>query len=126
MAKLSINLVKSRDLLKEKYLADIDKKAEELRTKLITASPGQAMTYEEKYLEALDDSGSPKPFLEKEAEALGVSVEEVAESVRNARARWRIKGPEIEARRMKAKALIKATEAPADMHAITRDAFLGL
>lgn len=80
------------------------------------------MTYEAKHREASRyPSDPPFPFLEAEAESLGMTTAEVARSVLDARAEWERIGSQIEARRLKAKQDIRAATAPAEMYAIVKE-----
>lgn len=119
--------LRTLDEMRDSALARLEDEAEAVRRKLVTAAPGQAMAYEAKHQEATRFPGKgPFPFLEKEAESLGVSVEEVAESVRAARLRWEEAGSDIEARRMKAKKAIRSAATAPEMHLIVKEAFRGL
>lgn len=94
-------------------IAEIDAQAEAVRAQFITSGAGQAMTYEQKRLElAAFDAGDegPFPFFEAEAAARGVTVSDVAAEVRAATEQWRIVGAEIEAKRLAAKAAVRAAE----------------
>lgn len=117
MAKLSVKRFSSRDEAERHYLREIDRLAEAARTAIITAAPGQSMTYEDKYREALAGGGT---FLAAEAEALGVSEQAVIDSVLAARKRWESMGPRIEAARLKAKRRVRRAQAPAEMHAAAK------
>lgn len=99
------------------YLERADQAAEVARLKLITSGNGQAMTYEAKHREALAGGG---PFLKAEAQALGITEQQVAESVLAARAEWERVGIWIEAERLKAKQAIRAATSAGDMHTIVR------
>lgn len=127
MAKLSVKSFSNLDEAKARYQTEIDGKAEEIRRRYITASPGQSMTYEAKYQEAKRyPEGGSFPFLEREAEALGMSVEAVAESVKVARHRWEYMGSLIEARRLQGKQQVRAATTAAEMHRISKVIFDGL
>lgn len=101
-------------------IAEIDAQAEAERIKFITSGAGQAMTYEQKRLElaAFDAGGEgPFPFFEAEAAARGISVADVAAEVRAATEQWRVVGAEIEAKRLAAKAAVRAAETVEDKRA---------
>lgn len=100
------------------FLSEVDHKAEAERAKHITPGSGQAMTYEQKYREALAGDGL---LLQAEAEALDKTVAEVASEVLAAHAAWQVAGAHIEALRLKAKADVRAAESPAEMHTIVRN-----
>lgn len=96
-------------------LAEIDRQAEAQRSLHITYGPGQAMTYEMKRTElARFDAGEqgPFPFLEAEAQACGLTLEEVASEVRAAADAWLAIGSAIEGKRRAAKRAVQlaATE----------------
>lgn len=120
MAKLTVTTFKDLSETKAHYLATVDAEAERLRMQHITPGQGQAMTYEEKHRQALDGGG---PMITAEAEALGVTEQEVIDSVLAGRGRWDLAGAKIEAARIKAKRDIRAATTPAEMHAISKGAF---
>lgn len=120
MAKLTVKTFSDNAEARAHYLATVDAEAERRRSQHITPGPGQAMTYEEKHRQALDGGG---PMITAEAEALGLTEQEVIDSVLAARARWEQAGSWIEARRLKAKRDIRAATTPAEMHAISKAAF---
>ena len=107
----------SLDERRRHYFRDIDSRAESARARIITAAPGQSMTYEAKYKEALAGGG---PFITAEAEALGITEQEVIDSVLAARAQWESAGKAIEAIRLKAKKEVREAGTPAEMHAVVQ------
>lgn len=118
MAKLSVKRFEDLAEAQDNYLRQIDSAAETCRLRYITPGAGQAMTYEQKYREALAGDG---PLLQAEAVALDKTVSEVASEVLAAHAAWQVAGSHIEALRLKAKADVRAAESPAEMHAIVGD-----
>ena len=117
MAKLSVKRFADLDEARAFYLGKADRKAEAERSRYITPGNGQAMTYEAKHREALVGDG---PLLRAEAEALEMTVAEVAASVLAARAQWEQVGAQIEAARLKAKKQIRQTQTPAEMNAAVK------
>ncbi|MGY4876518.1 hypothetical protein ACLUEY_01375 [Vreelandella aquamarina] len=113
MAKLPVNTFADRSERERHYLSVVDAAAEDARAKYVTAGSGQAMTYEIKHAEALGGGG---PLLQAEADALGVSLEDVVASVLSARQAWLEANTTIEAARLIAKRKIRAAETAADMH----------
>ena len=94
-----------------KMLCDrIDAAAEVARSKFITSSPGQAMTYIAKSAEAIayrNDNTVPTPFLCAEAAAIGITVNELASEVSHMTFLWELNGSMIEATRRKAKIAVQ-------------------
>lgn len=117
MAKLSIGRFGSRGEAEQHFVAQVNAIAEGARQVFVTPGAGQAMAYEAKHQEALAGDG---PMLQAEADALGVTVEEVAQSVLSARAKCRAKEAKVEAARMKAKKAIRSAPSAADMHRIAK------
>ncbi len=127
MAKLNVKTFSDLEQAKTRYENEIDAEAEAIRRRYITAAPGQTMSYEAKHREAQRyPNGSKFPFLEAEAEALGLSLEAVAESILTARTQWETIGSGIEAARLKAKQQVRGAGTAAEMHAIAGQAFQGL
>lgn len=117
MAKLTVSRFNDLDETRAHYLATVDAEAERLRTQYLTPGNGQAMTYEAKHREALAGGGA---MITAEAEALGVTEQEVIGSVLAARERWELAGAKIEAARLKAKRDIRAAGTPAEMHQVVK------
>lgn len=113
MAKLSVKRFEDLAEAQTHYLRQVDSTAEQVRLRYITPGAGQAMTYEQKYREAVAGDG---PLLQAEANALGLTVSEVAQSVLDAHAAWQIAGARIEGLRLKAKADIRKAATAAEMH----------
>ena len=82
MAKLNASTYKTRDDAERHFLQIVDKEAESVRMRHLTAGSGQSLVYEIKYQEALIGSG---PYIEAEAEALEVPLQEVIDSIIAAR-----------------------------------------
>lgn len=120
MATLKASTFTDRDSAERHFLSLVDQEAEAERSRYITPGNGQAMTYEEKHRQALAGGG---PMISAEADALGMTVQEVIDSVLTARAQWEQIGSQIEAARLKAKRDIRAAQTPAEMHAISKGAF---
>jgi hypothetical protein len=103
----------------------IDRGAEIYRLRFVTAGAGQAMTYTAKAEEArayLADNTVATPWLTAEADAIGSTVEEVANEVATMSARWTIIGSRIEGARMGAKHLLgQATDLAAIANAMAID-----
>lgn len=116
MAKLSVNRFPDTEERRRHYLNQVDKLAEKVRARHVTTGSGQAMTYEVKHQEALAGGG---PMLQLEADALGMTLQEVVDSVLGARQEWLVAGGQIEAARLKAKADIRTATTAAEMHQIT-------
>lgn len=107
--------------LRVEMLSETDRLAEIARSSFVTAGSGQAMTYEAKYQEALQyPEGTSFPWLEGEAEALDMTLQEVAESILEARAKWEVEGAWIEAFRLRAKKQVREAQTASEMHAIVK------
>lgn len=119
MAKLSVSRFDDRAALERHYIAKIDTLAEEERQKHITPGHGQSMTYEIKLREALSGGG---PVLQAEADALGVTLQTVIDSVIAANNAWVALNAAIEARRIKLKRDIRGAGGASEMHAIAKQA----
>lgn len=100
------------------YLNAVDQAAESARMRHLTPGAGQSMTYEAKHQEALAGGG---PMIEAEAEALGVTTQDVIDSVLLARKQWQALGAQIEAARLKAKKQIREAATAAQMHRIASE-----
>ena len=116
MAKLSINRFQGTAERQRHYLGEVDQIAESIRQQHLTPGSGQAMTYEAKHQEALAGGGL---MLQAEADALGMTLQDVVDSVLAARQAWLAVGGQIEAARLKAKKDIRAATTAAEMHQIT-------
>ena len=98
--------------------AQIDSQAEQVRAKFVTPGAGQAMTYMQKQAEAeayLSDSAAPTPILTEEAEAMGITVAELAAEVHANSVAWRAVGGKIEGARRAAKRAAAGAANAADM-----------
>lgn len=118
MAKLSVKRFEDLAEAQAHYLRQVDSAAEQVRLRHITPGAGQAMTYEQKYREALAGDG---PLIQAEAEALDKTVAEVASEVLAAHAAWQVAGAHIEALRLKAKQDVRGANTAAEMHAIANE-----
>ncbi|MGO1718434.1 MAG: hypothetical protein ACTHZY_14275 [Halomonas sp.] len=118
MANLKAFLHNTLDDAVRHYLDIVDDAAENARLKHLTPGSGQAITYELKYQEALAGGG---PMISAEAEALGMTVQEVIDSVLVARQQWQVLGAQVEAARLKAKKAIREAQTAADMHRIASE-----
>lgn len=101
---------------RDHFLQRVDNSAESI----LFVTPSRIESYEAKHREALEGSG---PYLEAEAEALGVPVESVVQSVLDARQARVLRASRVEAARIRAKALIREAQTPAEMHRIAKHAF---
>lgn len=121
MAKLTIDRFGSTDEARDHYLERADETAEKARRRYITPGSGQSMSYEAKLDEARrHPDGDSFPWLEAEAEARDISVEDMADLVLKRRDEWEKAGANIEAAKARAKAAIRDADAPADMHRAIR------
>lgn len=95
--------------------AQVDAAAGRARLRYITDVPGQQATYQRKEQQAREwtEAGYPEPapsFIAAEAEALGTTPQAIAVQVITLADFWAyVKGPEIEAARIKHKAAVRAT-----------------
>lgn len=118
MANLKAFLHNTLDDAVRHYLDIVDQAAENARLKHLTPGSGQSMTYEVKHQEALAGGG---PMIQAEADALGMTVQEVIDSVLVARQQWQVLGAQIEAARSKAKKAIREAQTAAEMHRIASE-----
>lgn len=116
MAKLSVNRFADVAERQQHYLGEVDRLAEQVRARHLTVGSGQSMTYEVKHQEALAGGG---PMLQAEADALGMTLQGVVDSVLAARQAWLVAGGQIEAARLKAKKDIRTATTASEMHQIT-------
>lgn len=117
MAKLSVSRFSNNEDCQRYYLDEVDALAEEARGRFTTSGSGQVMTYEAKHQEALAGGG---PMLQAEADALGVTLQEVVDSVLAARQAWLVAGGQIEAARLKAKKDVRAATTANEMHQVVK------
>lgn len=99
--------------VKTALCARVNADAEEVRSQFITMGSGQAMTYLMKHQEAVAFAADPNasvPMLSAEAQALGLTVAQVAEMVSAAFALWTVIGSAIEAARRQANVEIMAAD----------------
>lgn len=125
MAKLKVKSFPDLTAAQVKYLREIDDISESTRLRFITPGAGQAMTYEAKFREATRPD-EPRPLITAEAEALEISVAEVAQTVITAHTLWQQVGSRIEALRLKAKRDIREATTVAEMHAAVKALGLSL
>jgi len=118
LANLKAFLHNTLDDAVRHYLDIVDQAAENARMRHLTPGSGQSMTYEVKHQEALAGGG---PMISAEAEALGMTVQEVIDSVLAARQQWQVLGAQIEAARLKAKKAIREAQTAAEMHRIASE-----
>ena len=118
MANLKAFLHNTLDDAVRHYLDIVDQAAENARMQHLTPGSGQSMTYEVKHQEALAGGG---PMISAEADALGMTVQEVVDSVLVARQQWQVLGAQIEAARLKAKKAIREAQTAAEIHRIYQD-----
>lgn len=118
MATLKASTFADRDSAERHFLSLVDQAAENARLKHLTPGSGQSMTYEVKHQEALAGGG---PMISAEVEALGMTVQEVIDSVLVARQQWQVLGAQVEAARLKAKKAIREAQTAADMHRIASE-----
>lgn len=122
MDKLTVRRYSDLTQAVRDHEAQVDRLAESARARIITAAPGQTMTYEAKYQEALRyPEHPPFPWLENEAEELGLTLDQVAQSVLEARSQWEAIGVRIERLRLGAKAAIRNAQTAAEMHRIVQE-----
>ena len=113
MGKLNVNQFSNKEERQQHYLSEVDRLAEQVRSNYVTTGSGQAMTYEIKYQEALRGGG---PLLQSEAIGLGMTLQEVVDSVLSARTKWLALAEQIETARLQAKQTIRASNTAAEMH----------
>lgn len=117
------------ELVKNMVTGQVDAGAEMFRQGFITPGEGQALTYQYKAAEALGylaDNTFPTPFLVAEAEALEVSVADLAQEVANQVYAWVEVGKRIEARRRLANKTVRAAENLGGVLAAARIDWAGL
>ena len=111
MDRLSVRRFSSRAEAERHYLALVDNEAEAARY----VSPAQEAVYQLKLAEAAQGSG---PMVEAEADATDAEVVTVCLRIKRARARWENRASAIEEARITAKANIRRSSTPADMHRV--------
>jgi hypothetical protein len=106
------------DALRGAISLSVDTSAETLRLQFLTAGTGQAMTYQRKEAEArawLLDNTTRTPFLEAEASACQITIEDLVPVVIARADQWEVVGALIEGERMGAKDKIARGETFADI-----------
>lgn len=117
MAELNVSSFDGLEEARAHYLKQVDSIAETARLQHITPGAGQSATYEAKHKEATAyPGGGPFPFLEAEAEALGQTPGEVADTIIAKRSEWEQIGSLIEAERISAKTTIRESRSPQEMY----------
>lgn len=114
--------------IKDLYKHKIDSEAESVRQLFITSGSGQALEYRQVQEElshydlAASIDPSDYPFVNADATARGISLEDSMNEVRQARYTWIVIGAAIRAARLKAKDLIAdATSIPEIVDAASID-----
>lgn len=115
MAKITLNQFSSNKEAVSFYLRSVDEEIESARAEFITKGEGQAMAYEEKYKEAIIGGG---PILQAEADALGLTLDQVVASVLVARSKWRLITEKTEPMRVRCKRDMRAATRASDMMAL--------
>lgn len=120
MAKLNIKAFSALSDAEAFYLTRIDAAAHEAREPVLES---QSMIYGAKLKEALQyPDGNSFPWLEIEAKELGKSLQEVADSIIEARKKWEAKEVKRESKRLGFKAAIRKATTAAEMHRIVANA----
>jgi len=115
----SLNLTRDLGPLRAKAVANVEQQAESVRGRFVTLGSGQAMTYDEKYQEAVafladpDIDPSEVGHIYREVGTTGQTAYEVAQVVVNMRGLWKLISPIIEGARLEAKAAIAEANSPA-------------
>lgn len=117
MATLNAHTYQDLSQAQQHHLTQIDEIAETVREGLSSGGVNQARVYDAKVKEAQEGSG---PLLEAEAEELGMSIKEVAQSVLSAYQDWKCSCGVIEGKRLKAKSDIRSSQSPAEMYGIVK------
>ncbi len=108
------------DAIKAELLADVDRQAEAVRLRYITAGSGQALTYQQKAAEAAAFAAEPAidpelvPHIMAEVGITAETPEEVAAIILGRRADLQLLSATIEHFRLAAKQAIAAAESLAD------------
>lgn len=101
--------------LRQYARARIDREAEEQRQRYVTGGSAQTMVYLQKFAEALNFSKGvegPYPLLQAEVGITGETLADVAAVVLQLGNQWSMKAADIEAKRIAAKAAVKAASTP--------------
>ncbi|WP_417861819.1 hypothetical protein [Vreelandella venusta] len=110
---LSANTFKTRDTAEAHYLGLCDLWASEQRR----IDPAQEAIYRRKAHEANAGGG---PLLDAEADAICIEKSDLCERVKTAQAATEQAWADVEVKRVKAKADIRASQTAAQMHAIVK------
>lgn len=111
------------DPVRRTLYAKIDAQAETVRSLFITPGSGQAITYLRKEQEAaayLADPNASTPILTAEAQAVGVTVAELAAEVSQNAQAWAVIGAKIEAARRGAKVAVETAPNIAAIHSASQ------
>lgn len=118
---MKVSLGKDLAPVKSEAKKAIDASAEEYRLNFITPGAGQAMTYQEKYNEAVAFLGDPTlqphevPHIYSEVGVTGATPFQVAQVVVNMRDIWKQISARIDGARIAAKDAVDAAGNPADL-----------
>ena len=116
---MKINLRKDLAPLREAAKAKIDNAAEAERLKYLTNGSAQAMVYRAKQDEAADfiANGTIGPFIASEAQALGMTHQQVVDRWVTMQSQWLMIAAQIEAVRLVSKDAVDAAGTPAAIDA---------
>lgn len=119
---MKLNLKKNLGPLREAAKAKIDRDAEAERLKYLTNGSGQAMVYRAKQDEAaaFNADGTVGPFIASEAQALGLTHQQVVDRWVAMQAQWLQVAALIEAKRLVAKDAVDAAGTPAAIDEATQ------
>lgn len=112
---------KDLETLRLEYIDKIDLAAGASRTKFLTVSAGQELTYKVKLEEALRYKDNPIgnfPWLDALEASLGANKDAIADNIISTSNNWTIIGSRIEALRLKAKEDTRNATTNADFYSI--------
>lgn len=115
----------SLDKARVHYVGEGDRLAEQCRMQYLTPGEGQALTYQEKYAEAVAchaGGEGPYPHLEAEAAARGIDRHQLCQEIIDTRNQWLQLSAFIEGERARCKRSIRET----DSQQVMRDAITEL
>jgi hypothetical protein len=122
--RVVINRQAELQALKSSMLTTVDAEAETFRHQFITPGAGQAMTYEEKYAEALAYLANTEidedeiPHIVAEVGITGADKMEVAQAIVTVREQWRVLSASIEKVRLGQKKLIGEAVSVEALHTV--------
>lgn len=122
--RLVINRSEEREALRARLLKQADAEAEEVRLQFITPGDGQAMTYQEKYQEAVAFLNDPEiddeeiPLIVAEVGITGDTKADVASVVVTMRQQWKMLAAAIESVRLSRKKAINQCETVEELEAL--------